>query len=386
MTTHWLVRRTRTALTCTAFISATVLLGACGDGGSGDDAASSTDAPAEPITPNYGANAFAYEGMGFDALLAQGLTGAGVDVCVVDTGIDASHPAFAKAVEAGRLRWADFSADASPNPVDTNGHGTHVAGIIAMHDTLTGGAPLVRLLVARVFSEDGGADNAVIAEAVDWCREEGADVISMSLGGLTLPAIASLLGQDATASEAAVGRAVDQGIVVVAAAGNTEATRDVATPANVAGVVAVGALNQDLVTKATFSQSGLNEGVFIETREDPNRKPETAAPGVQITSAMAPDSALSVEVADCNGEAYCALDGTSQATPFVTAVIALILEALPELRHDGSRSEDPRETLRHIKEALAASAQVLPGQTTPHDDGVGYGLAQGPALLDRLGG
>jgi len=338
----------------------------------------------EPITPTWGANAFAYEGMGFDVVLADGWTGAGIAVCGVDTGIDAGHPAFAHVVERGGLTWVDLTAEASSDPVDTNGHGTHVAGIIAMNDALTGGAPNVDLLVARVFTRDGGTDSDTIARAVEWCGDEGADVISMSLGGLTLPAIDRLLGEDATVSEAAVEEALDAGIHVVAAAGNSEVTRDVATPANVPGVIAVGALDQDLATKAFFSQSGLNSGPIVGEREDPDKKPEVSAPGVAITSAMVEGSQIAVDVAACQDQLYCALDGTSQATPFVAAALALVLEAVPELRPDPSSPDDPRSDIRRMKQALADSASELPQQDVPHDDGVGYGLVQVPALLDRL--
>lgn len=339
--------------------------------------------PEEPIVPTYGVNAFAYEGIGFDEVLATGLTGSGVAVCVVDTGIDASHPAFAHLLDRDGLRWADFTEEASPEPIDTNGHGTHVAGIVAMNDELTGGAPLVDLLIARVFTDSGGASSTSIAAAVDWCRDEDADIISMSLGGLTLPAIATLLGQDASVSEAAVERALNDGVYVVAAAGNTEVTRDVATPANVLGVIAVGALNEDLASKAPFSQSGLNAGPIIGGREDPDRKPEVSAPGVTITSAMASGSTLANDVPGCLGELYCALDGTSQATPFVTAALALALEAVPELRHDESAG-DPGANVARVKQALSLSAASLPSQDEPHDDGVGYGLVQASALIDGL--
>ena len=353
------------------WIVALVLAG-CGDG---------AGVPDEPIVPTYGVNAFAYEALGMDALLGMGLTGSGVSVCVVDSGIDATHPGFAHVVERGRLEWADFTAEASREPVDTNGHGTHVAGILAMNDVLTGGAPNVRLLVARVFTAEGGTSNDIIAAAVDWCRGRGADVISMSLGGLTYPAVAELLRQDASASEAAVQRALDAGLYVVAAAGNTEINRDVASPANVPGVIAVGALQTDVTTKALFSQSGLNEGPAVGTREDPDRKPEVSAPGVSITAPMAPGSAIARDVDGC-ARPYCALDGTSQATPFVSAALALVLEAVPELQHD--RASDPRGNVARMKEALAAAATLLEGQDAPHDDGVGYGRLDGPALLARL--
>lgn len=340
--------------------------------------------PDGTIAPTYGVNAFAYEGMGFDTLLDEGLTGTRVSVCVVDSGIDATHPAFAHVIDRGRLTFADFTNEAPQEPIDTNGHGTHCAGIIAMNDELTGGAPFVDLLIARVFPADGTTDNGSIADAVDWCRDQGADIISMSLGGYTFPAIEGLLEQDSSLSEAAVQRALDDGIYVVAAAGNTELTRDVATPANVPGVIAVGALNEDLVSKAPFSQSGLNDGPLVDKREDPDKKPEVSAAGVTITSAMAPGSQIAMDVAACDGELYCPLDGTSMATPFVAAALALVLEAVPELQHDQTSAADPGDNIRLMKEALSQSAVKLPDQDEPHDDGVGYGLIQVPALLDQL--
>ena len=259
----------------------------------------------------------------------------------------------------------------------------NVAGIIAMNDTLTGGAPNVTLLIARVFTADGTTDNGTIAAAVDWCRTRGADVISMSLGGLTFPAIEVLLAEDATVSEAAVNRALDAGIYVVAAAGNTEVTRDVATPSNVQGVIAVGALNPDLDSKATFSQSGLNDGLIIAARQDPNRKPEVMAPGVSITSAMAPGSTIANTTDGCQLQ-YCELNGTSQATPFVTAALALVLQEIPELQPDRSSASNPRDTINLVKQAMSEAAEELTGQDEPHDDGVGYGLVFVPALLTNL--
>lgn len=352
----------------------------CGNGDTEDTEVIADD----PIVPTFGANAPAYEAMGFDTVFAAGTTGSGVTVCVIDTGIDATHPAFAHVVERNRLTWKDFTAEASSSPTDTNGHGTHVAGIIAMNDELTGGAPLVNLLIARVFTESGGSDDITIANAVEWCTDKASDVISMSLGGLTLPAINALLSQDAPASEDAVERALGKGIHVVAAAGNTEITRDVATPANVPGVIAVGALDQDLQTKASFSQSGLNDGPLIPSRQNPNRKPETSAPGVGITSAIPEGSTLSTDVAGCSGVPYCLLSGTSQATPFVSAALALALEAIPTLQHDQSAADAPADNIASMKQALSLSTSPLPGQNEPHDDGVGYGLLQVPSLIENL--
>ncbi|MGF1467970.1 MAG: S8 family serine peptidase [Sandaracinaceae bacterium] len=81
---------------------------------------------------------------------------------------------------------------------------------------------------------------------------------------------------------------------------------------------------------------------------------------------------------------YCALNGTSQATPFVAAALALVLEAAPEFQHDRSSAANPRDNIDRMKQALSESALMLPEQNEPHDDGVGYGLVQAPALLDSL--
>ncbi len=360
--------------------------------GSGDDGADNENDDQEeqqgvepmPVIPTYGPNAFAYEGVGIAALVDTGLSGVGVDVCIVDSGLEAAHPAFAHLFARNAVRWRDFTSENTPNPIDTHGHGTHVAGIIAMNDELIGGAPNVNLLIARVFTAEGGTDSETIAQAVDWCRENDADVISMSLGGLTLPAIEELLNADASASEAAVQRALDAGIYVVAAAGNTEPSRDVATPSGVSGVIAVGALETDLESKALFSQSGINDGRrLIPARSDPDKKPEVSAPGVDITSAIAANSTLADDVAGCAEEIYCVLSGTSQATPFVSATLALVLEAKPELQHE-NLDVDPSEAIALMKNAIAASASALPNQNEPHDDGVGYGIIQADALLESL--
>ncbi|MEO0811698.1 MAG: S8 family serine peptidase, partial [Myxococcota bacterium] len=332
-----------------------------------------------PLNPVFGSNNDAYGAIGTGDLMASGLSGAGVDVCIVDTGLDANHPGFAHVFARGGVRFRDFTAEASGSPIDTNGHGTHVAGIVAMYGELSGGAPNVNLLIARVFTADGGADVITIANAVDWCRTEGADIISMSLGGLALPGIEELLQQDPSASEAAVQNALDAGIYVVAAAGNTELARDVATPAGVDGVIAVGALDSDLETKASFSQSGVNDGgVVLDSRQDPDRKPELSAPGVSIVSAMASGSSLAGDVEGCASVDYCALNGTSQATPFVTAILALVLEAEPELK------PETQNGVAALKTVLSQNATLLPGQSEPHDDGVGYGRVSGIQILEAL--
>lgn len=365
-----------------------ILISACGGGNSdGNNNSNNTENQTtnerSPVIPEYSPNSFAYEGTGIEALIESGLSGLGVDVCIIDTGLDTNHQAFKHLIARNAIKWADFTFENSPTPIDTNGHGTHVAGIIAMNDELTGGAPNVTLYIARTFTTDGGTDDRIIAQAVDWCRESMTDIISMSLGGLALPAIEALLEQDTTESEAAIQRALDIGIYVVAAAGNTEIARDVATPASMTGVIAVGALEQDLATKAVFSQSGINNGILFPSRNDPNKKPEVSAPGVGITSAIASDSVLANEIEACHDTEYCALNGTSQATPFVSAALALILEEKSYLQHEHFTG-DPSEAIDLVISALIQSTSIIFGQSEPHDNGVGYGLINVDALNDAL--
>jgi len=158
----------------------------------------------------------------------------------------------------------------------------------------------------------------------------------------------------------------------------------VATPAGVAGVIAVAALEPDLDSKASFSQSGLNDGTrLIPRRYDPDRKPEISAAGVDMVSAIAAKSAFASDIDGCFGVVYCELSGTSQATPFVTAVLALVLEARPEFQPENSIGNG-RTAVDRMKNALAVSAKVLTGQRVPHDDGRGYGLLQADGLLNAL--
>ena len=157
------------------------------------------------------------------------LTGENVTVAVIDTGVDMGHDEFKHLRLAG---WKEF-VYGKEQPYDNHGHGSHVAGIIVADDALRGGAIEVDLLVAQVFPDEGKADNSDIAEAVDWATDQGADIITMSLGGESLPGVADDI-------ENAVNEAMDKGVFVVASAGNGQQESDdedgVKSPASVARV------------------------------------------------------------------------------------------------------------------------------------------------------
>ncbi|NVJ26397.1 MULTISPECIES: S8 family serine peptidase [Myxococcus] len=208
-----------------------------------------------------------------DGVLDPGaVTGAGVKVCVIDSGMDLDHPELRDAVVAAR----DF-LEGDDTPSDSlegrwgSGHGTHVAGIIAARPGLGGQggpvlderglmgvAPGAQLVIARVLDLEGRTHMSLVMKALEYCLGEGAKVASLSLGG----GLGTLTTQDSFKA------ALDGGMLVVAAAGN-EAQGLVSYPASDPSVLAVGALdNQD--KRAVFSSYG--EGLAL------------MAPGVDVLS------------------------------------------------------------------------------------------------------
>ena len=299
---------------------------------------------------------WAYEKTQIKAMNDAGYKGKGVTIGIVDTGVNLDHPDLRS---MNVVAWIDYVND-NPEPYDDGGHGTHVAGIMAADGEMSGAAPDADYVVAKALSGDGDGDDGTVADAIDWCVDQGADVICLSLGG---PAILPRLGEE---SGLAARDAINQGVVVVSAAGNDEEDpndgSDVQRPANVDQVIAVGAVDEDLKI-ARFSESGDNDGITplpFDDRQDPDKKPEVVAPGVEIRSTSL-------------GDTYAIMSGTSQATPFVASGIALVLEANPQYKRDGS-SGGNSNAVETIKEAVMRGAYATQWQDTPHDDRYGYGL------------
>lgn len=254
-------------------------------------------------------------------------TGAGVVVSILDTGIDASHAAFAGV----DLVQRDFSGSGDGDKV---GHGTHCAGTVFGRDvggTRIGVAPGVeRALIGKVLGDDGGGSSDWLFEGIQWAVANGAQVLSMSLGldfpglveqmvaaGMPVPAAtskalegyrANLRMFDALMAMIASREPFGGGIVVVAAAGN-ESRRGqspdyqigVSVPAVAQGVVSVAALGQ--------TSAGLDVAYFS------NAFAEASGPGVDILSAEASGTLT-------------AMSGTSMATPHVAGVAALWWEEI----------------------------------------------------------
>lgn len=312
-------------------------------------------------------SAWAYEMVQLEEARELGLTGGGVRVGILDTGLDVGHPCM-KGVRVAA--WLDLVA-ARSGPYDDMGHGTAMASIIAGRSPLRGGALDVELIVVKVVDRDQSFSDEMVADGVDFCldpdgdgeRSDGADIISMSLGG-KFTDIDLLLG---TKTQAAVSNALANGVVVVAAAGNDPAEPDVVVPGRFAGVIAVGAVDRH-GQLAPFSTRG-NASI---DRPDPDKKPEVVAPGMDVWTAHL----------DCQ---YSRGSGTSHATALTTASLAAALSGSPDMLHDGARGGSV-EALSNIKEALMTTARPIEGQATPHDPGAGYGLVQAVDLAEALAG
>ncbi len=273
------------------------------------------------------------------------LTGDGVGVAVIDSGVDARHAALRNRVVAS----VDFTGG---DGVDRYGHGTHVAATIAGRagrtaDTaefrgIASGAHIISL---RVLGDDGSGVASSVIEAIDWAiehqRRYNIRIINLSLGG---PVVQSY--RDDPLCEA-VDRAIDAGIVVVASAGNHGRTDDgrriyggVTSPGNHPGVITVGALD----TKQTPDRSDDSVAAWSSrgpTMYDLVMKPDLVAPGSRVTSAEAAGSYLSTafpqrHVAGTGATGYMQLSGTSMAASVVSGSAALLLESRPRL--------SPRET------------------------------------------
>ena len=306
---------------------------------------------------------WAFEEIGVRDLQSDGLSGEGVRVCIVDTGIDSSHTDFKKL----NLEFKDFISN-SNQPVDHGSlaHGTMMAGIITADGDMKGVAPNVVLGVAAALADDGQGGNSgneqVVANAIEWCWDDfDADIISLSLGGINDPN-APRNGPTVNSVKVALSR----GIFVVAAAGNDGGDGDdgrVTTPSNVAQVITVGASNRD---GTVWEGSSLGEGEDFDgiQREDPHKKPEVIAPGVNIISTA-------------NQNQYYSSTGTSDSTAMVSGILALILESEPYLK------QNSLECIEEVKFALMESVISL-DTSNSHNQKSGYGMVSAEGWLSQI--
>ncbi|WP_282797203.1 S8 family serine peptidase [Streptomyces sp. CC224B] len=261
---------------------------------------------------------------------AAGYDGKGVRIAVLDSGVDATHPDLKGQVVAEK----NFTG--SPDAKDRVGHGTHVASIAAGTGAKSGGAfkgvaPGARVLNGKVLDDDGsGGDSGIIA-GMEWAAAQGADVVNLSLGGGDMP------GDDPL--EAAIDRlSADKGVLFAVSAGNSGeyGSGTVESPGSAKAALTVGAVD-DADKLAPFSSRGPRAG-------GGGLKPDVTAPGVDITAAAAPGSAIEKEAGQ-KPEGYLTISGTSMAAPHAAGAAALL------------KQQHPTWSYAELKGALTASAK-----------------------------
>lgn len=221
-------------------------------------------------------------------------------VAVVDTGVDLSHPDLSGALVPG---FDELSGSAGGQ--DQNGHGTHIAGIIAaVAGNGVGGAGVAlraKIMPVRVLDATGSGSSSDVAAGVIWAVDHGATVVNLSLGSPT----------DDAVLDQAIAYALQKRVPVVAAAGNEgQAGSPIQYPAATPGVIAVAAVDSSN-TRAPFS----NTGSYVAL----------SAPGVGIVSTWL-------------GGGYSTASGTSMAAPFVSGAAAMVRAAAPTLSADAVRN------------------------------------------------
>jgi serine protease AprX len=286
-----------------------------------------------------------------------GVTGKGVGVAVIDSGINTSHSAL-----AGKVVWSQNFVSGETTTNDGFGHGTHIAGIIAGQNTFTtshytgGIAPGAHLINVRVLGNNGGGWTSDVIAGIQWAvanrSKYSIKVLNLSLGH---PQVEPCLTDPLCL---AVEKAVANGLVVVASAGNNgkdaaghEVFASITTPGVAPSAITVGALttwgtvDRGDDTIATYSSRG-------PTRFDLGLKPDVVAPGNKIISLEAKGSYLAskyfdLHVAGSGNNAYMKMSGTSMAAAMVSGGAALLLEG-------------GVLTARQVKLALQLSSTFMP--------------------------
>ncbi|MBW4583539.1 MAG: S8 family serine peptidase [Tildeniella nuda ZEHNDER 1965/U140] len=265
----------------------------------------------QPPTVSTNNNAWDLNLVGAPVAWANGYTGQGVVVAVVDTGVDVTHADLNDNLWTNLREISGNGIDDDSNgfvddvygwdfvdrdntPMDLNGHGTHVAGTIAAEQNgfgVTGVAYNAKIMPIRVIGLDGGS-NRDVAAGIRYAADNGADVINLSLGGSASSAIAD-----------AVKYAAQEGALVVMAAGNDGGSQPV-FPGNLANQwgIAVGAIDINKKLANFSDRAGVVPLNYV------------VAPGVNILSTFPNNT-------------YQSLSGTSMATPHVSGVAALLLSA-----------------------------------------------------------
>ena len=258
--------------------------------------------------------------------------GRGIDVALVDSGV----VPVGSLAEPGRVVYGpDFSSERRDDDLrnlDTFGHGTHLAGLIAGRDPVTGFAgmaPGARLVSLKIAGADGETNLARVLAALDWIRRNhDAPGYNIRVVNLSLGVTSNDYRSDALAW--AVEQLWNEGIVVVAAAGNQGVfTRTLDMPADDPFVIAAGASD----TRNTVS--AWDDRVADFSSRSRYRTPDVVAPGTLMVSLRVPGSTLDSEFSGARvGSKFFRGSGTSQAAAVTSALAARLIDARPWLNPD----------------------------------------------------
>lgn len=240
-------------------------------------------------------------------------TGKGIDICILDTGLETSHPDFSSEEIEGKsfIDGEDWNRD-------PNGHGTHCAGIATGNvrsDTgkRYGVAKDSNLKIAKVLADNGRGTTSSVIDAIDWAITKKFRILSLSLA-----CPVKLDDKPSVLFETIGERALENNCLIIAAAGNDsnrpQIPQPVSMPANSKSIMAVGAIDSQMKI-ARFSNAGLNPSTGGSIN--------VCAPGVDIVSAY-PKNAKN------KNNFYYTMSGTSMAAPHVSGLAALYMEQFPE--------------------------------------------------------
>ncbi len=293
-----------------------------------------------------------------DLLWSQGYAGQGVVVAGMDTGVDAQHNALAASFRGGANSWFDPNGQHA-TPFDADGHGTQTMGVLVGGDGM-GVAPQAQWIAVKIFDDAGTATFSGIHSGFQWlldpdadpATDDAPDVVNNSWG------FHSLVNQCMTEFEPDIATLRAAEIGVVFAAGNSgPAAYTSLSPANNAGSLAVGALdnNAQVIPMSSTGPSACGGGLY----------PQLTAPGFSIYTAGLTYGGIFPDMSTY-------ASGTSLAAPHIAGAMALLLSA------------SPTATLAELEQALWNSALDL--GLSGADDSYGHGLVQAAAALDLLGG
>lgn len=269
------------------------------------------DKPNDPLLPEQ----WALRRIGAECGWQRAQPNATITIAVLDSGVDLTHPDL-----VAHLRRDGFDfIDNDDDPSDEHGHGTHVTGIIAAqlnnNEGIAGLTPNIQILPVRVMDAEGFGSDQAIAQGIDFALARGARVMNLSLGATLILA----KRESSPQVSRALRRALDAGVIVVAAAGNDFVPLPNALVADNDDVIVVAASNQK-DTKATFT----NTGPWIDV----------VAPGERILSTMPTYPVFLTSDRLLPEERfrpyYDYMSGTSQAAPHVAALAAMLLAVHPD--------------------------------------------------------